>query len=145
MTDLVTLVCPEGAGRIAHGPVDFKPYRANHLDPASVWLVDVPPEAAEHLIHTGGLYMADQTELPMVPAGMAKVRMTDGSGGGCTYGSPDSVAYPADAKGVVLVPVAAVAELCESHGFEVVPDEPKGEPKNADKAESPTVRRVPRG
>jgi hypothetical protein len=54
--DFLTLVCPPGAesGSIAHGDREFRPYRADHRDPSSPWLVDVPREAAQHLCWNGG-------------------------------------------------------------------------------------------
>jgi len=82
--------------------------------------------------------MSDDTKSPAAPEGMARVRKKDGSDGSCGF---LGINYPADDDGVALVPVAAVAELCESHGFELVPDEPPAPAK----AEPTTVRRVPRG
>lgn len=145
MADLVTLICPPGAFDypISHGARDFYPYRADHLASSGPefggpWLVDVPPDAAQYFIHNGGFYMAEDKS-PAAPAGMARVRKKDGSDSSCGF---RGIAYPADDDGVALVPADAVAELCESHGFEIVPDEP---PKKVDKDEPATVRRVPRG
>jgi hypothetical protein len=53
----VTLICPPGAqdGLISHGDRSFHAYRADHTDPQSHWLVDVPEgEVAYHMTRTGG-------------------------------------------------------------------------------------------
>ncbi len=59
MTDLadwVTLILPSGAqdGKISHGDKEFVPYREDHRDPSSKWLVDVPSEVARHLCWNAG-------------------------------------------------------------------------------------------
>ena len=53
------LVVPPGAedAPISHGTTTYRPYRADHIDPDnSLWLVDVPPEVAVHLMHNAGFY-----------------------------------------------------------------------------------------
>ena len=54
----ITLVCPPGAADapISHGTKQYHPFLADHTDPNSLWLVDVPPEVARHLLHNGGFY-----------------------------------------------------------------------------------------
>jgi len=53
---MVLLRCPPGAegGKISHGHLEYVPFREDHLDPASRWLVWVPQEAAFYLCRTGG-------------------------------------------------------------------------------------------
>jgi hypothetical protein len=64
MPGLMTLVCPPGAadGLISHGTQHFAPYRENHRNPDSRWLVDVPSEAAQHLLYKGGFGMPVTTQ-----------------------------------------------------------------------------------
>jgi hypothetical protein len=52
------LVCPPGAeaAPISHGTTAYVPYRADHTNPSSLWLVEVPPEVGQHLMHNGGFY-----------------------------------------------------------------------------------------
>jgi hypothetical protein len=56
--DEVTLVCPLGAqdGKISHGDRCFEPYREDHRDPHSRWLVRVPRDVAYHLCNKGGFW-----------------------------------------------------------------------------------------
>jgi hypothetical protein len=114
----VTLQVPADAADypIAHGTERFHPYRADHTDPASVWLVDVPEEVAAHLLHVGGFAVAKK-DMPAMPAGRVRVRHPEGIG--CSF---DGQAYEPDADGIVMVPAAAAAELM-AHGFVAV-DEP---------------------
>jgi hypothetical protein len=60
---LVTLRCPPGAqdGAISHGSTQYIPYRADHRDPMSPWLVDVPREAAFHLCRNAGFVQLEPT------------------------------------------------------------------------------------
>jgi hypothetical protein len=111
MPDPMMLVLPPGArdGTIAFGDHEFLPYRADHRDPASVWLVDMPPEIARHFIHNGGFAMVNSPA--PAPAGM--VRLAHPNGIGCSYGG---VSYEPDEEGHVLVPAGAPAELA-AHGF----------------------------
>ena len=52
------LVCPPGAENapISHGTAKYDPYRADHTNPNSLWLVEVPPEVGLYLIHNAGFY-----------------------------------------------------------------------------------------
>jgi hypothetical protein len=54
--DFVTLACPPGAegGKISHGEAEYVPYREDHTDPHSRWLVAVPREAARYFCGNGG-------------------------------------------------------------------------------------------
>jgi hypothetical protein len=56
MADTVILVCPPGAqdGAISEGTTQYFPYREDHTDPHSRWLVDVPREAARHFCWNAG-------------------------------------------------------------------------------------------
>jgi hypothetical protein len=62
----ITLIAPPGAetGAISHGDREFRPYRADHRDAASPWLVDVPAEAAQHLCRKGGFRIFDPAAPP---------------------------------------------------------------------------------
>lgn len=53
--ELVTLICPPGAADapMSHGAVGYRAYLADHRDPQSVWLVDVPREAAPYFLKAG--------------------------------------------------------------------------------------------
>ncbi len=108
----VTLLVTRGAeaAPISEGTTAFVPYRADHTDPDSPWLVDVPPETAARLCHNNGFarYPMDETA---VPAGMARIRHPELQG--CSWGG---TAYGPDEDGSVLVPAGAVDEL-RAHGF----------------------------
>jgi hypothetical protein len=56
---MVILICPPGAqdGKISHGDREFLPYREDHTDPHSRWLVVVPKEAAIHFCRIGGFQL----------------------------------------------------------------------------------------
>jgi hypothetical protein len=121
----VTLIVPAGTlgYPIAHGTTSYEPYR----DASGLWLVDVPPEVAAHLIKVGGFAMADRRQnsrtadvqirasavQPICPSGMVAMRHPEGIG--CSFAGRG---YAPDAKGVVLVPVEAAAELI-AHGFRI--------------------------
>jgi hypothetical protein len=67
----LTLVVPNGgeSGLISHGEKYFVPYREDHLNPASKWLVDVPREIAAHLTGRGGFLIVGPVDNePPVPA-----------------------------------------------------------------------------
>jgi hypothetical protein len=116
---MVTLIVPPGAADypIAHGTERFIPYRRDHADPASVWLVEVPAEIAVHFLKVGGFAVAKK-EAPAVPAGMVRMRHPEGTG--CSFAGRG---YEADADGVVLVPAEAAAELA-AHGFTAAEEPP---------------------
>jgi hypothetical protein len=59
----ITLICPPGAqdGKISHGEVEYLPYRENHSDPHSRWLVAVPREAARYFCDIGGFRLLDES------------------------------------------------------------------------------------
>src|SRR6266851_5483711 len=121
------LVCPAGAYDypISHGPHEFRPYRLDHTDDrnpeAGPWLVDVPDALAQYFLGQGGFFPWRDDEDTM-SGQMVRLRKVDG--GDASIGFLGE-AFPADADGTVLVPTEAAGVLCESHGFEVVPDEPK--------------------
>ncbi len=45
---------------ISQGTAQYQPCRANHTDPSSRWLVEVPPEVARYLIHNAGFYLCPE-------------------------------------------------------------------------------------
>lgn len=112
---MVTLICPAGSADagtpISQGDHAFPPYR---LAPDGPWLIDVPPDVAEHFILNAGFIRMpkkDVAPIPDAPAYMAKLRHP--SGAGCSF---DGVEYAPDEEGFVHVPHAAVRVLA-SHGF----------------------------
>jgi hypothetical protein len=119
MTKMLTLVVPAGAeaAAISHGTREYKPFRADHLDPSSLWLVRMPPDVADHYLrgNTGFYLMPEQA----MSDGPEMIRMRHPEGGSCGWGS---IAYEPDEHGVVTVPAAAVPDLVP-HGFRPVPDE----------------------
>jgi hypothetical protein len=54
--EIVTLICPMGAADapISHGTVSYAPYREDHTDARSRWLVAVPRHVAAPLLKIGG-------------------------------------------------------------------------------------------
>jgi hypothetical protein len=57
--DWVTLVCPPGAqdAPISEGTRSYAPYREDHLDEHSRWLVRVPRQVAARLCWNAGFYV----------------------------------------------------------------------------------------
>ena len=49
---MVTLIVPPGAesAPISHGTVAYVPYREDHTDSHSRWLVDIPHDVAHHFV-----------------------------------------------------------------------------------------------
>jgi hypothetical protein len=142
---MATLLCPEGAfdGTIAHGTQQFHPYRLNHLnnegrDFGGPWAVDVPDELVQFFLGRGGfVIMSDQAkDRGDLPVGMARLRKIDGGDASCGY---MGLSYPAEDDGTVLVPATAIAELVESHGYEIVEV-----PQPDDEGDEGDDRRVPR-
>ncbi|HZU90090.1 MAG TPA: hypothetical protein VE993_12610 [Stellaceae bacterium] len=112
---MVTLIVPPGAADypIAHGTEPYHPYRADHADPASQWLVDVPEAVAAHLLHVGGFAVAKKETAP-APQGMVAMRHPESIG--CSFAGQT---YGPDADGFVSVPAEAAAALA-AHGFVAV-------------------------
>lgn len=84
--------------------------------------VDVPEEAVEALLSKGGFQLA-QPEVIEVPADKVAVRHLSDPAASCCHGEPDE-------RGIILVPVGAVAAL-EAHGFarvEIAQPAPAPEP-----------------
>jgi hypothetical protein len=124
---MVTLQLPPGAADapISHGTTFYRPYPADHRDPASPMLVDVPVEVAIPLLKRGGFFMAKRenpapapADTPArepnrgrLPAGMVRLRHPQGAG--CSH---EGVSYDPEADGTVIVPHAAIGVLL-CHGF----------------------------
>lgn len=104
-----TLICPPGSADagtpISHGDHCFNPYRP---DPGGPFLVDVPPEVAAPLIHTGGFVLA-------------KVEEAEPTGEVVLVHHPDPTvstgAGTADGKGNFWVHFKTAMHLIASHGF----------------------------
>lgn len=71
MSQMVTLICPEGAYDFppAHGTRGYMPYRANVAasannwrDQGGPWLVDVPIEEYTYFVQRGGFRVYEPTE-----------------------------------------------------------------------------------
>jgi hypothetical protein len=110
--DSVTLVCPPGASDapISHSTTNYRAYLADPGDPESDWLVDVPPEVADHLLHKGGFAL---TQVHIFQSA-GSVRMIARSGASsCSWGGQT---FEPDEDGAVTVPVEAMADLGH-HGF----------------------------
>ncbi len=123
----VTLVVPGGAEQapISDGAREFKPYRRDHHDSQSGWLVDMPPEIAAHFLrgNSGFSLMTEQHVVPAATDETVRVKHAE---------SPRSIGwggetFEPDDDGVNHVPPGAVADAV-SHGFRLVPDEPAAEP-----------------
>ena len=111
--DSVTLVCPPGAPDypISHITTKYRPYLADPNDEASDWLVDVPREAADHLLHKGGFRM---TQVHIFQSA-GSVRMIARSGASsCSWGGQT---FLPDEDGAITVPVEAMADLNQTHDF----------------------------
>jgi hypothetical protein len=54
--DMVTLVCPQGSelAPISHGTISYAPYREDHTDPNSRWLVTMPRHVAAYFCRGPG-------------------------------------------------------------------------------------------
>ena len=105
MTVFVTLILPAGAqdGLISYGTQKFMPFRADHLDPASALMVNVPRHVAEHFCHNAGFYPMPQ-ETASQFTGTARLYAPHGCGWG-------GIQYHPDEDGMVTVPSQAVADL----------------------------------
>ncbi len=110
----VILVVPPGANDapICHAHESFDPYREDHLDPASQWLVAVTPEAAVALLHKGGFSLYAPAMRRRLSGDMVWMIHKDGPRS-CGW---DGEAYEPDVHGRVRVPVESQEDLF-SHGF----------------------------
>lgn len=136
---MITLACPSGAEgyAISHGAAQFIPYREDHKNPASRWLVDVPPEAALGLTHTGGFVMVQPAAA--VPHGFALIRHTTDPNAGFSGGAPDG-------NGNLIIEVGRVADA-RAHGFVAIDEgtplaAPKMAPAELEKNLTEAVARI---
>jgi hypothetical protein len=123
--DSVTLIVPRGAEQypISHSTTNYRAYLADPGNPESDWLVDVPPEVADHLLHKGGFAL---TQVHIFQSA-GSVRMIARSGASsCSWGGQT---FDPDEDGAVTVPVEAMADLGH-HGF--VPYNEALAPKHAE-------------
>ena len=121
MPDTLTLALPIGGetGPISHGTVTYSPFREDHNDPASRWLVTVPTEVAAHLIGKGGFIVVDHQLAPAEErAPISMIRMFHPDGGVAD-------AYPRE-DGYHLVPNGPAVTAMRDHGFRVAGE--KGDP-----------------
>lgn len=121
---MVTLIVPPGAEAfpISHGDRNFAPYRADHTDPASRWLVDVPAEAAGHFLHNGGFsVMPDPNSPSSPPPGHVRLKPPNRDA---------ASRFEAAEDGHVWVLAHEAGPLVESFGFSV---------PGAEKASSPVA------
>jgi hypothetical protein len=136
----ITLVVPVGADDfpISHGTVDYQPsvYRADHTDPNSKHLLDVPPNVAEPFIHKGGFYPMPE-QAPPPSSEMTRLYQPAGPTS-CTW---KDKSYEPDADGCVEVPAEAGGTLAEAFGFRLAADRPFVEPTVAVEPEPARVRR----
>ncbi len=120
MTDTVTLVCPPGAKdyAVSYGRDEYIPFRADHLDPDSQWLVSMPPVAAAGKLHAGGFSLA---KLPIGPLSSGEgVRLVDKHGVHRSAGA-NGVRYDPDEFGAITVPPEFAGQLVEGHEFVPAP------------------------
>ena len=88
MSEMVTLLCPEGAFDypVSHGTREYYPYRADHTSLSrefgGPWLVDVPLEIYHHFLGVGGftVYAPPVTTAPSPPPVQEPPPMADDSG-----------------------------------------------------------------
>jgi hypothetical protein len=98
---MVRLYAREGQDEANYGTERF-PVHEDHT-------LEVPSEAVDSLVRIGGFErIADA-----VPVPQGHVALAHSQGIGCSWGG---TAYPPDAEGLVIVPIAAAADLLV-HGF----------------------------
>ncbi len=121
---LVILVVPPGAedSPICHGNEAFAPYRADHLDHNSGWLVAVTPQAAVALLHKGGFSLYAPPMRRRLSGDMAYMIHKEGPRS-CSW---DGEAYEPDVHGRVRVPVESQEDMF-SHGVVGAPPLPEAE------------------
>jgi hypothetical protein len=134
----VILVVPLGAADapICHAGQRFEPYRADHQDPASQWLVAVTPEAAVALRHKGGFSLHEPAMRRRLSGDMVWMIHKSGEPRSCGW---DGESYEPDEKGRVKVPVESQDDLF-SHDFvgapAPLPEEPPPPVQKKAKAEA---------
>ncbi len=120
MTEMVTLALPFGAesAPVSHGVTSYAPYREDHTDPASRWLVEVPRETVDYFTGVGGFIMKSRP----APEAHADtfVRMFHPD-----HGVNDD--YEVE-DGFHLVPNGPEVDAMRSHGFKVEGEEGEPEP-----------------
>ena len=142
---MATLLCPDGGFRnpIAHGLQQFHAYRLDYRDQGArdsggPWAVDVPDDLVQYFVGQGGFSIMDKTprEPPnqAVPVGMIRLRKIDGGDASVGF---DGLAYLQDRDGTVMVPMAAMGALVESHGYEIVDDDAAKSPDHPAEADAP--------
>jgi len=104
---LVRLKAPEGADEANYGEERFR------VDNDGTVLV--PQAAVADLVAVGGFSLIPEAP-PEGPTPEGMIKVSNGSGGGCSFGG---VAYAPDADGNITVPAHAVAVLT-AHGFSPV-------------------------
>jgi hypothetical protein len=114
MSEMCILVLPPGAedAPICHADHSFAPYRLDPRNPASVWLVEVTPEAAVQLLHKGGFSLHAPAMRRRLSGMMVRMIHKEGPRS-CGW---DGEAYEPDESGAVTVPVEAQEDL-SSHDF----------------------------
>jgi len=101
---MVRLYASEGQDEANYGTERFRVHE-DHT-------VDVPSEAVDSLVRVGGFErIADAAPVPQ-----GHVALAHPQGIGCSWGG---TVYPPDAEGLVIVPIAAAADLL-AHGFKPV-------------------------
>ncbi len=130
----VILLVPPGAEQypICHAGQSFVPWREDHLDPSSRWLVAVTGDAAEAFLHKGGFALYETVMRRRLSGLTVRMIHKDGTPHSCGW---DGESYLPDEKGRVTVPVEAQVDLL-SHEF-------VGAPPDDDEPDSPwLVERV---
>jgi hypothetical protein len=110
----VTLQLPPGVDGypVSHGDQSFPYYRP---DPNGPFLVDVPPNVAEHLMRQGGfarMPRKDDASVPAMPPGFAMLKAPPDCSGLSFAGQN----YTPDQEGIVTIPAHAVGHA-RAHGF----------------------------
>ncbi len=107
---MTTLILPPGAenGPISDGVTAFVPYREDHTNPLSRWMVDVPPDVAGRLIGVGGFIVAGKVSERM-KASLVRMFHPD-NGVNDDYEVED---------GFHLVPNGPEVDAMRSHGFKM--------------------------
>jgi hypothetical protein len=103
---MVRLYASEGQDEANYGTERFRVHE-DHT-------IEVPSEAVDSLVRIGGFERIADPE----PVREGHVALAHPQGIGCSWGG---TVYPPDAEGLVIVPIAAAADLLV-HGFKPVSD-----------------------